>query len=403
MLTVLILAIIVGFAMAMAIGANDVANSMATAVGAKAITIKQAIFIAAILEFSGAFFFGKMVTETIRKGIIRPDAIADSNAMLLGAFSALIAACLWIFIATAFELPVSTTHSIVGGMAGFGIAAAGLKAVYWGKMAFIVASWFVSPFLGGFLSFLVFTFISRTILRKKRPFAAAKRNAPILIGLTFLIVTLMFISKALHYEGSLLLPFSLALNTAFLAGIVSFITLRKKKVKGNRYLAVEEIFRKLQIMTSCYVSLAHGANDVANAIGPLAAIYAIAKYGNIAQKVAVPKTLLALGGIGIALGVAIWGHKVMKTVGSKITELNNTRGFSIDFSTATTVFIASALGLPISSTHTVVGAVVGVGYARGVDAVNLEVIKQIVISWFITVPAGAIMSALCYLLLAKTF
>jgi PiT family inorganic phosphate transporter len=374
---------------------------MATAVGAKAITIKQAIIIAAILEFSGAFFFGKMVTETIRKGIVRPNAVTDSQVMLAGAFAALIAAALWIFIATAFELPVSTTHSIVGGMTGFGIAAAGLNAVNWGKMAFIVASWFISPFLGGFLAFVLFKYIARSILRKKRPFAAAKQIAPILIGMTFLIVTLMFITKALHYKGAFLMPFSISLNIAFIGGFISFLRLRKKRIKGNRYEAVEEIFRRLQIMTSCYVSLAHGANDVANAIGPLAVIYAIIKYGNIAQKVSVPKELLALGGIGIALGVAIWGHKVMKTVGTKITELNNTRGFSIDFSTATTVLLASALGLPVSSTHTVVGAVVGVGYARGVEAINLEVIKQIVLSWFITVPAGAIMSAIFFKILVK--
>jgi PiT family inorganic phosphate transporter len=401
MLLVLVLAIIVGLAMAMAIGANDVANSMATAVGAKAITIKQAVFIAAILEFSGAFFFGKMVTETIRKGIVKPDVVTSSHAMLAGAFAALIAATLWIFIATAFELPVSTTHSIVGGMAGFGIASAGFSAINWGKMFFIVASWFVSPFLGGILAFFLFRYISASILRKRRPFAAAKRVAPLLIGATLLIVSLMFFVKALHYEGGYFVPLSMSLNIAFVVGIISSLRLRRLKLQGNKYDAVERIFRKLQVFTSCYVSLAHGANDVANAIGPLAAIYAVAQYGDVAHKVAVPKGLLALGGIGIALGVAIWGHKVMKTVGTKITELNNTRGFTIDFSAATTVFLASALGLPVSSTHTVVGSVVGVGYARGVDAVNMDVIKQIVASWIITVPAGALMAAVIYKILER--
>ncbi len=400
---VLILAIIVGLGMAIAIGANDVANSMATSVGAKAITIKQAVIIAAVLEFSGAFFFGKMVTETIRKGIVKPEVVTDSQSMLAGAFAALIAAALWIFIATAFELPVSTSHSIVGGMIGFGITAAGLNAVNWGKMLFIVASWFVSPFLGGALSFLMFKYISKTILRKKRPFAAVKQIAPILIGMTLLIVTLMFIKKALHYKGGYLVPVSISLNIAFIGGIISYIRLRKKRIKGDRYEAVEEIFKKLQIMTACYVSLAHGANDVANAIGPLAAIYAIIQYGNIAAKVAVPRGLLALGGIGIALGVGIWGHKVMKTVGTKITEINNSRGFAIAFSTATTVLFASSLGLPVSSTHTVVGSVVGVGYARGVGAINLEIMKQIVASWFITVPAGAIVSAILYKIFMMLF
>lgn len=397
MLFLLIISIIIGLAMAMAIGANDVANSMAPSVGAKAITIKQAVIIAAVLEFSGAFFFGKMVTETIRKGIVKPEIVTSSQDMLAGALAALLAAALWIFIATALELPVSTTHSIVGGMAGFGIAVAGIEAVNWGRMLFIVISWFLSPFLGGLLSFLMFKYISVAILRKKRPFAATKEIAPILIGLTFLIVTLMFILKALHYKGSYIVPVSISLNIAFATGITSYIILRKKKIKrSNRYEAVEEVFRRLQLMTSCYVCLAHGANDVANAIGPVSVIYSIIAIGSIAQTVEVPRTLLALGGIGIAIGVAVWGHKVIKTIGSRITELNNTRGFSINFSTATTVLLASALGLPVSTTHTVVGAVVGVGYARGVDALNLEIIKQIVISWLITVPAGAILAAIFY-------
>jgi PiT family inorganic phosphate transporter len=395
----LIFALFVGFVMAISIGANDVANSMATAVGAKAITIKQAMIIAAILEFSGAFLFGRMVTETVWKGIVKTEAITEPMTIVTGALAALIAATLWVFIATAFGLPVSTSHSIVGGMVGFGIAALGLSAINWGKIGFIVMSWFISPVMGGGLTFLLFKFISKTILHKRRPFTASKRIAPILIGTTFFIITVMFCKQTLRLKGGNLLPLSVALNIAFVGGILSYRFLRRLKLKGNQYAAVEEIFRRLQIGTSCYVSLAHGANDVANAIGPLAAIYAILQYGTISSKITVPKELLALGGVGISIGVVTYGYKVMKTIGTQITELNNTRGFSIDVGTATTVLLASALGLPISSTHTVVGSVVGVGYARGVGAVNLGVIKQIILSWLITVPAGIVGAVIIYKIL----
>lgn len=400
-MSILLLAGTIGFIVALAIGANDVANSMATAVGAKAITIRQAVIIAAILEFTGAAVFGSHVTETIRKGIVDPAKINDPNVFMLGAFSALVATAVWIFIATYFGLPVSTTHSIVGAMAGFGIAAAGLSAVNWMKILIITISWVISPIVGLFVSFLVFKLISSIILHSQRPFRNVKRYGPLFIGGAFMVIAFSFVIKVL--KKSIVLGFTTALIVFLLTSFLVYLNLRKRRILSNEYDEVEKIFKKMQIITSSYVALAHGSNDVANAIGPVAAIYAVYKGLEVAGKITVPRYILMIGGLGIAVGVALWGSKVMKTVGEGITTLTNTRGFSIDFSTATTVLTASVLGLPISTTHTVVGAVVGVGLARGVEAVDLGVIKNILISWFLTVPAAIIMSAIIFKILAILF
>ncbi len=401
-MVLIIVAFVIGLVMAMAIGGNDVANSMATAVGAKAITIKQAVIIAAIFEFSGAFFFGKMVTNTIRKGIINPDLIKDPNVLVAGALAALLSATIWILIATRFSLPISTTHSIVGGMTGFGIIALGWSAINWAKIVAIVISWFLSPLLGGVIAFIVFKLIVILILHKKSPLDAMKKVGPFLIGITFFIFMLMFFNKALHKKDMGFYSL-ISMGIGAIATIVGYFILKRFKKKKTEYEAVEGMFKKLQIMTSCYVSLAHGSNDVANAIGPLAAIYGIWKMHEISSTTPVPKSLLILGGVGIAIGVAVWGHKVMKSVGEGITNLNNSRGFSVDFSAATTVFLASMLGLPVSSTHIVVGSITGVGYANGFEALNLGFLKQIVASWFLTVPLAAITSALLFKLIFGLF
>jgi len=402
MIIILVAAIASGFAMAIAIGANDVANSMATAVGAKAITIKQAVIIAALLEFAGAFFFGRMVTKTIAKGIVPLGNILCPEMLIAGAFSAIIGATIFILIATKFELPVSTTHSIVGGMAGFGIVAIGFEAVNWVKMSLIVLSWIISPVFGGLLAFLLFKLISKLILRKDQPFIWTKKVGPYLIGATFFIIAWLFFGKTLHLSltKSLLFSFFVSVITC----IIGYFIIKRVKPEKDEQFSVEKIFKKLQILTSCYVALAHGANDVANAIGPLAVIITVVQTKDMlsAATAPVPKYILALGGIGIAIGVGVWGHKVMKTIGERITALNNSRGFTIDFSTATSVMIASSLGLPVSSTHTVVGSVIGVGYARGIGAVNFGIVKQIILSWLLTVPTVAIFSALLYKLIIFT-
>ncbi len=407
MTTILIIALVVGLLMAIAIGANDVANSMATAVGAKAITIKQAVIIAAILEFAGAYVFGKGVTETIRKGIVDVSFINNPNMLIYGALAALISAMLWIFLSTIFSLPVSTTHSIVGGMVGFGIMAAGLNAIQWAKILFITIGWIVSPFVGGALAYIMFRYIAGAILHHRNsPAEQVRKIGPILIGLTFFVIGVMFFVKVLHIKQYLLaslISLGIGLSGWLIGKMFVRIFVKNKKGIFGEYDLVEEIFRRMQIFTSCYVALAHGSNDVANAIGPLAAIYVVAKTGIVSGKVMFPRWLLALGGLGIALGVALWGYRVMRTVGTKITELTNTRGFSIDFATATTVLFASILGFPVSSTHTVVGSVVGVGYARGLEAVNLSVLKNIIISWALTVPVAALTAAGIYKLLIVMF
>ncbi|MCD6449290.1 MAG: inorganic phosphate transporter [Thermotogaceae bacterium] len=380
------LAMLLGFAMAFAIGANDVANSMATAVGAKAITPKQAVFISGILEFLGAALFGSQVTKTIAKGIVHLEMIDSTEKILTGAMAALVASTVWIIFATIWGMPVSTTHSIVGGMLGFGIAASGWHAVNWVKMGIIALTWITSPFIGGVIAYAVFKFISIAILHRKDPAKASKIWTPLLVGVAFYIIALLLGIKTLKLS---------ILNSNFfgiIAGLISYVIvfLYVRKFKSiDPYETVERIFRKAQVVTSCYVSFSHGANDVANALGPLALMYIILKTGYTSGVIEIPKWILAFGGLGIAFGVALLGYRVMKTVGEGITELNNTRGFSIDFATATTVFIASFTGIPVSSTHTVVGAVTGVGLARGIEVVNVGILKNIIISWLVTVPFAA--------------
>lgn len=390
-------AFLVGFGMAFAIGANDVANSMATAVGAKAITPKQAVLIASILEFLGAILFGAHVTKTIAKGIVDLNMISDPNNILIGAFSALIASTIWILLATFWGMPVSTTHSIVGGMIGFGLAAGGLQIVNWMTLLKIVITWVTSPLIGGAMAYVIFKFISFSILHRKHPAKAAKYVAPILLGVAFYTIAVLFVVKTMKKD--ILLGNYAGIIIGFIVFLISFLYLRKAKVGDNEYDIVEKIFKKAQVVTSCYVSFSHGANDVANAVGPLALMYIIITTGSVKGAIEIPKYILALGGIGISFGVAILGYRVMKTVGQDITELNNTRGFSIDFSTATTVLIDSTMGMPISTTHTVVGAVSGVGFARGIEVVNVGILKNIIISWFVTVPFAAGVSALLYIIL----
>ncbi|HOO74429.1 MAG: inorganic phosphate transporter [Thermotogae bacterium] len=400
----LIVGLAIGFAMSMAIGANDVANSMATAVGAKAITPKQAVIIAGILEFVGATFFGQQVTDTIRKGIINLDMLNNPNIVIIGSMAALIGATIWLIIATYFKWPVSTTHAIVGGMIGYGIAAGGFGVVHWNKVISISLSWLISPLLGLGIAFILFKAVSATTLKGKNLDKKIKIWVPFYLGLAFMIIGLSFVTKALHLKAELK-TIILAVLFGVLGGIISYlyvvISVKKANKKPSEY--VETIFKKSQVITSCYVALAHGANDVANAIGPVAAIYAATVSGKVGSQVEIPRIILAVGGIGIALGVAIWGSRVMKTVGSDITELNNSRGFTIDFATATTVLGASSLGFPISSTHTVVGSVMGVGLARGIGSVNTGIIKDIFLSWILTVPAASAVSVVMFWILKGIF
>jgi len=395
---ILILGFTFGFYMAWNIGANDVANSMASAVGAKAITIRQAVFIAGILNIVGATFIGSHVTNTIRKGIISTEVMSDPHLALAGALAAMLAAALWVSFATWRSLPVSTTHSIVGAMIGFGIMAGGFGMVNWGKLGAVVLSWVISPVFSMIIAFVMFKIIIRIILSRKEPYLKAMRFSPYFIGTAIFVVVLSFLFKTpLGKKLSLSMPMALmvAVAVALVLGFVGRMLL-KKFVPKDGGGGAEGIFRRIQIGTSCYVALAQGANDVANAIGPLAVIYFLVKTGTVGVEVPVPIFLLMFGGIGIALGIGMAGNRVMTTIGTKITTLTNTRGFAVDFSAATTVLIASKMGLPVSTTHAAVGGVMGVGLAKGLEAVNFRVIFQIMIYWVLTVPASAITSMVIF-------
>ncbi len=393
----------IGFYMAWSIGANDVANSMATAVGAKAITFKQAVLIAGILNFAGAILLGPHVAGTIKGGIVKGSIIADPHTLLLGFVASLLAAALWVTLSTWRELPISTTHSVVGALIGFGIIAGGVSSIDWSVMGKVASSWILSPVVGCIIAFFVFKVIVKTIFAKDEPVKAAKIVGPLAIGVTaFLIVSSLFLkTKLSEMSGVSDLPQVLLISTVIsaIACIIAMVLLRNIEAKSvEDYATVEGIFRKLQIVTSCYVAFSHGANDVANAIAPVAAIIPLAN-GEMSLTAGIPTELLALGGIGIAFGCLTWGRRVMRTVGGRITNLTNTRGFSVDFAAATTVLVASKLGLPISTSHTVVGAVIGVGLARGLEAIDLSVIKKIVVSWLLTVPIAAATSAVIFICL----
>ena len=407
------LAIIFGLYMTWGIGANDVANAMGTSVGSGAITVKQAIIIAAIFEFAGAFIAGGNVTKTIRKGIIDPSSIVDNPEILVfGMLAALLAAAIWLMIASARGWPVSTTHSIVGAVIGFAVAGIGIDAVEWGKVSMIAASWVVSPLLGGTIAFLLMMSIRRLILNTETPFQSARRWGPayvFLVGFIISLVTLFKGLKHLKIELSVGMSFGVAiLFGLFLAGIGWYL-INKVKVdetadRDFHFASVEKVFTPMMIFTACAMAFAHGSNDVANGIGPLAAVVSIVQSGGeVTQKSELPLWILVLGGAGIVVGLSTMGYRVMKTIGSGITQLTPSRGYCATLAAAATVVLASRTGLPVSTTHIAVGAVIGVGLARGIGAIDLRVIGGIVVSWVVTLPVGAILAALFFFTLKGIF
>ena len=406
-----------GAYMAWTIGANDVANAMGTSVGSGALTLTAAIVVAAVMEFSGAILVGASVTDTISKGIVETTLFAadgplgpDGPLLLgLGMLCALLAAAAWLHLATHFGLPVSTTHSIVGAVVGIGLVSFGWRGVSWNTLAQIVGSWVVSPLLGGLLAFLTFFYIRKHILRSQDPIDATRRIAPYLVAVVVAIMTLSFIYKVMKNRADVPpVLFSIGISIAFgaLIGVLAGIVVKRRRMTPTMtpYAYVERVFGVLQISTACFVAFAHGANDVANAVGPLAAVVTLSRDGftTVAAQVSVPFWVLALGGVGIVIGLATLGHKVIATVGKQITEMTPTRGFSAEFGAATTVLLASSLGLPISTTHTLVGGVVGVGFAQGIAALNVRVIRNIVSSWLATVPAAAGTAAVLFVLMRAT-
>jgi inorganic phosphate transporter, PiT family len=399
----LVVSVLAGAYMAWNIGANDCANAMASAVGSKVITLRQALVLATLLTFIGATFVGSHVAQTIRKGIVDSQAIGSPRFIWIGLLSALLAASLWVCLATYRNLPVSTTHSIVGAVIGIGLVTGGPSAVHWREVIYIVLSWILSPMLSGIAAFVLIKVIDKTILSRMDTARGALKTSPVLVAATVFIVSLsLFLETPLGRKLGIrgIEVAVVACAAAVLGYLVCFFTLRAMLREGKLGVA-EEIFRYLQVMTSCYVSFGNGANDVANAMGPLAGIYFIYSTGSVAEHAHVPVTLLAFGGVAICIGIWTWGYRVIETMGSKITELTSIRGFTVEFSAASVILIASMLGLPVSTTHAAVGAYVGVGLARGLEGLlDLAILGRIMIYWVITVPVAAATSAAIYILLS---
>lgn len=449
-------ALLVGFYVAWNIGANDVANAVGPSVGSGALTLKQAVLIAAIFEFAGAFLLGNHVSETLESGMLNSSLhVGQAAPYILGMLSALISTGLWLQVASFFGWPVSTTHTVVGGVIGFGVIFGGLESIQWAQVSSIAASWIVSPFLGGMVSYLIFTLIRRHILYHPHPLYAAKKITPLLVFSVFFTITMIiFFNGISGLNFTLSFPFLLfiaILVGGFSALVVLFwmrtikefspykfrdesikVGLSKalkhlsrveaasvgeissevrslytstehllKKMEGTKeqkmdeYASVEKIFAYLQIVIASFMAFAHGSNDVANAIGPLSAVInglqGLPLFGT-----SISIYLLLIGGLGIVFGLATWGWRVIETIGKKITALTPSRGFAAGYGASLTIVLASKLGLPISTTHVLVGSVLGVGFARGIGAINLSTIREIVISWIVTVPAGACLTALLF-------
>ncbi|MDP1835509.1 MAG: inorganic phosphate transporter [Chlamydiales bacterium] len=465
--TFLIAAVLLaGLYMAWNIGANDVANAIGTSVGSGALTLRQACIMAAILEFCGAFFFGSHVSETVQTGIVHTDNFAQTPYLLVyGMLSALIASGVWLQIASYYGWPVSTTHSIIGAIVGFGMVSGGYEIVQWDNVAYIVSSWIISPILGALLSYTIFSFLRRKVFYHRHPMEAAKRLTPylVLFAVTMLGMLVVYDQiEELKWRSTFWPSLAISLGAGGVAALISHWLIKDLKIRpshtkrvlpygpevaleldkakkhlttvqdtstgelhyyvsliieevdnmshslkkeaeeepdNSEYTAVERIFSYLQMMSAAFMAFAHGANDVANAIGPVAAALAILTNGYLTTGAEIPAWLLGLGGLGIVVGLATWGWRVIETIGKKITELTPTRGFCAELAAATTVVFASRLGMPISTTHTLVGAVIGIAFARGIGALNLGTTRDIILSWIVTVPAGALIAAAAYSLM----
>ena len=411
----LIMACFFGFFMAWGVGANDVANAMGTSVGARAITIKQAIIIAMVFEFTGAWLAGGEVTSTIRSSIIDIESAGFDDRpelLIFGMLSSLLAAGIWLVVASKYGWPVSTTHSIIGAIIGFAVVGISADSVMWGQVLEIVASWIISPVFSGTIAFILFLSVEKLVLSREDPLKHAKKFVPYYMFLVGFVIAMVTLVKGLSHVG-LEVTFSqsafLALAFALLTVTIGIFLLRRLRLPDSdqptaQMQSVERVFGVLMIFTACSMAFAHGSNDVANAIGPLAAINSvIANNGAFEAESALPVWILLLGGFGIVTGLAMWGHRVIRTIGKNITELTPSRGFAAEIAAATTVVIASGTGIPVSTTHTLVGAVLGVGLARGMSALNFSVVGRIFLSWIVTLPAGAILSIVFFFIFKGIF
>lgn len=399
------LAVGLGLYTAFSIGANDVANAMGTSVGSRALTIRQAILVAAVLEFAGAYLVGGHVTKTIRGGILDPDVVgARPDVVVAGMLAALTAAGTWLIFASRLGWPVSTTHAIVGAIAGFGAVALGWTAVEWGKLGRIVASWVISPLLSGSLAIVIFTVTRRLILDRENPVRQLQKWGPLYVFAVIAVMGMVTLFKGLkhvHLDFSLAQALAITMVLGLAGASIAALLLRRLRPDPNadrsfHFATVERMFGSLQVMSACAVAFAHGSNDVANAIGPMAAIVATVDGGVIGAEAPVPAWILLVGAMGIVVGLATLGYRVMATIGERITELTPTRGYAAEFAAAVTIVVASRFGLPVSTTHTLVGAVLGVGLARGIGALDFRVIGTIVLAWVVTIPVGAALAIFFY-------
>jgi len=400
----LVVTAIVAFYSSFMGGANDLANSMGTSVGSGVLTLKKAVLVAAIANYAGALLVGQYVTSTIAKGIVSPMAFdVGSNDFIYGMFAALVSTGIFLHIANHYGLPVSTTHSIVGAVVGFGLIAGGTACVNWKKMGFIVISWFSSPLVGATLAFTIFIFIRRKLLESKDAKRAVRLVLPVFVVFVFSVIILSFLYKGLK-NLNLGIPFYVSVLIALVVGLTAGVfvrlrVIRQMKKKKNEYDLMNRAFKSLQVLSASFVAFAHGANDVGNGIGPLAAIANNLGKTHYQTRMGIPLWVLFLGATGIVVGLMVLGYRVIETVGKKITVITPVRGFTAEFGAATTVLFASLLGMPVSTTHTLVGAVIGVGLARGVDAIDMKVVKRIITSWFVTVPAAACFTIVIFLIM----
>jgi PiT family inorganic phosphate transporter len=407
----IVLAIVFGLYMTWGVGANDVANAMGTSVGSGAITVKRALLIAAVFEFSGAVLAGGHVTGTIRNGIIDASFVSDPQVLIFGMLASLLAAGVWLMVASYFGWPVSTTHTVVGSLIGFGLVGVGPQAVEWGQVVGIVASWLISPLLGATIAFILSISVRHFILDTDSPLDSAKRFGPVYVFFMGLLIALVTLYKGLSHLKLELTNFQtvlIALAVGVLVAVVGRALILKVQVDAEaerefHYASVEKVFAPLCVFTACSMAFAHGSNDVANGIGPLAAVVSTVQTGQVTESSILPLWILVLGGGGIVLGLATMGYRVMRTIGHKITELTPSRGFCAELSAAATVVVASRLGLPVSTTHVIVGAVLGVGLARGIAAIDMRVVLGIVTSWLVTLPIGAGLAAFFYFFFRGVF
>lgn len=404
---ILIGGLVAGLYMAWNIGANDLANSMGPAVGSNALNHKQAIIIASALSVAGAILAGEHVASTVQVGIFDVTQVENTYKLSLGALSAVTAAGLWITLATWKSMPISTSHSIVGGMLGFGLLYGGIGIIYWDTLGYIVLSWVTSPIFGAIGAFIVFKLIVIIIFNSKEPFSTAEKSVPFILGITIFIISLSILYEtdlSLRIFGerlSLMKATLYSLVPGFVLGFIGKYPILKNIEQEDGIDDVEKIFKRLMILTACYIAFSFGANNVGNAIGPIVLIIENTFGNSGVPALFRSEILLSIGGIGLAVGISTWGYKVIKTIGFKLTSLTNTRGFAVTFGGATTMLVASMAGMPISTSHTVVGAVIGVGIARGVEAIDLSVIKRIVYSWVLTVPIAATTSVILYYVMVQ--